>query len=90
MTSLNALIDAYEERLSSYHFLLQKIEQELAQSQDFKFIEFCECEGKRLQDLVQLCQQVLLDLRALEQQNIDDAASIEGTLITDEDSEQSE
>ncbi|MDX1489795.1 MAG: hypothetical protein R3332_00785 [Pseudohongiellaceae bacterium] len=65
MTQLRDLIDAYEERLTSYQFLLKKVELELVNSRDEEFIDFCECEGKRLQDLIQLCQQVLNDLHDL-------------------------
>ena len=67
MSTVKDLIGAYEERLSSYQFLLKKVELELASSTDSSFIDFCECEGKRLQDLIQLCQQVLIDLNRLTQ-----------------------
>lgn len=70
MTSLKELMEAYDERLSSYQFLLKKIELQMLSANDPKFIDFCECEGKRLQDLIQLCHQVLSDLNHLGESNI--------------------
>ncbi|MDP1932130.1 MAG: hypothetical protein Q8L60_11810 [Gammaproteobacteria bacterium] len=63
---LNELIAAYGSRLQSYEFLLARLEQEMAFAQNSDFLRFCECEAKRLQDLIQLCQQILTDLNALE------------------------
>ncbi len=63
---LSELIAAYSSRLKSYEFLLARLEQEMAFAQNPDFLRFCECEIKRLQDLIQLCEQVLADLNALE------------------------
>ncbi len=62
---LSDLIDAYESRLQSYYFLQNKLEQELLFTHDPAFVQFCECETKRLMDLIQLCEQVLSDLNSL-------------------------
>jgi len=64
--TLSELIAAYRSRLESYEFLLQKIEQEQRFAQNPDFLQFCECEGKRLLDLVQLTKQILADLRTLQ------------------------
>jgi hypothetical protein len=62
---LNTLIDAYESRLKSYHYLVDKIERELDEAKDPQFIQFCDCESKRLRDLIQLNKQILADLNIL-------------------------
>lgn len=64
--TLPDLIAAYTSRLESYEFLLRKIEQEELNAQNPAFVQFCECEGKRLLDLVQLSTQILRDLRSLQ------------------------
>lgn len=64
---LTDLIAAYESRLQSYHFLQNKLEQELLFTRDPAFVQFCECETKRLLDLIQLCEQVLTDFNDLSQ-----------------------
>ncbi len=64
--TLSELIAAYTSRLDSYEFLLHKIEQEQRHSRDVAFAQFCECEEKRLLDLIQLTSQILRDLRALQ------------------------
>jgi len=64
--TLGELVAAYGSRLDSYEFLLKKIEQEQRYAQNPVFLQFCECEGKRLLDLVQLNKQILMDLRALQ------------------------
>jgi len=64
---LNALIDAYQSRLKSYHFLVDKVERELDEAKEPKFIQFCDCESKRLRDLIQLNKQILADLNALQE-----------------------
>ena len=64
--TLPDLIAAYTSRLESYEFLLKKIEQEERLAQNPAFLQFCECEGKRLLDLVQLSTQILRDLRSLQ------------------------
>lgn len=64
--NLSELIAAYRSRLESYEFLLKKIEQEQRYAQNATFLQFCECEGKRLMDLVQLNKQILSDLRNLQ------------------------
>ncbi len=64
--TLTELIAAYGSRLDSYEFLLNKIEQEQRQSRNAAFAQFCECEEKRLLDLIQLNTQILRDLRALQ------------------------
>jgi len=63
--TLSELIAAYRSRLESYEFLLKKIEQQQRCTQTAAFLQFCECEEKRLLDLVQLTKQILADLRAL-------------------------
>jgi hypothetical protein len=63
---LTELIAAYESRLQSYTFLLERLENEQRFAQDPHFIQFCECEAKRLIDLIQLCEQVLSDLNKLQ------------------------
>lgn len=70
--TLAELVVAYRSRLESYEFLLKKIEQEQRFAQDPAFLQFCDCEGKRLLDLVQLNKQILSDLRNLQR----DAAPI--------------
>ncbi|MCB1664311.1 MAG: hypothetical protein KDI28_00910 [Pseudomonadales bacterium] len=65
---LSDLIDAYNSRLKSYRFLLDKVEREMDQSRDPGFRQFCDCESKRLRDLIQLCEQMLGDLRLLQQE----------------------
>lgn len=64
--TLAEVIAAYKSRLESYEFLLKKIEQEQRYAQNTAFLQFCECEGKRLLDLVQLNKQILSDLRSLQ------------------------
>ena len=64
--TLAELVAAYRSRLESYEFLLKKIEQEQRFAQDPAFLQFCDCEGKRLLDLVQLNKQILSDLRNLQ------------------------
>ncbi len=61
------LIDAYKSRLKSYQFLQEKLERELQYTQDPRFLQFCECEMKRLDDLIQLSKQIIGDLRLLEE-----------------------
>jgi hypothetical protein len=90
MTSLKELIDAYEERFSSYQFLLKKIEIEMLNANDPKFIDFCECEGKRLQDLMQLCHQVLNDLNHLGESNSTDTNNVDGKLDSSKTKQNSE
>jgi len=80
MTSLKELMDAYDERLSSYQFLLKKMEIEILSANDPQFIDFCECEGKRLQDLIQLCHQVLSDLNHLGESNIMNRGNADSSL----------
>jgi hypothetical protein len=63
---LTELIAAYESRLQSYIFLLERLESEQKFTQDPHFLQFCACETKRLNDLVQLCEQVLSDLNKLQ------------------------
>ena len=63
---LKALIDAYKSRLKSYHFLLDKLEREMEYAQEPRFLQFCECETKRLEDLIQLSKQVIGDLEILQ------------------------
>ena len=67
---LNTLIDAYNSRLKSYRFLLDEVEREMEQSQDPGFRQFCDCESKRLRDLIQLCEQVLGDLCRLQNEQV--------------------
>lgn len=67
---LNTLIEAYNSRLKSYRFLLDKVEREMEQSPDPGFRQFCDCESKRLRDLLQLCEQVLGDLRKLQNEQV--------------------
>jgi hypothetical protein len=62
---LNLLIEAYQSRLTSYHFLVDKVERELDEAKDLKFIQFCDCESKRLRDLIQLNKQIIADLMTL-------------------------
>lgn len=64
--TLSELVTAYTSRLDSYEFLLRKIEQEQRQARDAAFAQFCECEEKRLLDLIQLSTQILRDLRQLQ------------------------
>lgn len=63
---LKELIDAYKSRLKSYQFLLDKLEREMEYAQEPRFLQFCECEAKRLDDLIQLCRQVIGDLEILQ------------------------
>jgi len=63
---LTELIDAYKSRLKSYQFLLDKLERELEYAQEPRFLQFCECETKRLDDLIQLNKQVIGDLQILQ------------------------
>lgn len=63
---LNELIDAYNSRLKSYRFLLDKLEREMEYAQEPRFLQFCECETKRLDDLIQLSKQVIADLERLQ------------------------
>lgn len=63
---LKTLIEAYKSRLKSYQFLLDKLERELEYAQEPRFLQFCECETKRLDDLIQLSKQVIADLEALQ------------------------
>lgn len=62
---LKELIEAYNSRLKSYRFLLDKLEREMEYSQEPRFLQFCECEAKRLDDLIQLSKQVIGDLEIL-------------------------
>ncbi len=62
---LTALIEAYQSRLKSYHYLVDKVERELDEATDPKFIQFCDCESKRLRDLIQLNKQIIADLNIL-------------------------
>jgi hypothetical protein len=62
---LKELIDAYNSRLKSYRFLLDKLEREMEYAQEPRFLQFCECETKRLDDLIQLSKQVIGDLESL-------------------------
>jgi len=71
--TLSELVAAYTSRLDSYEFLLQKIEQEQRQARNAAFVQFCECEEKRLLDLIQLNTQILRDLRALQRSTAPDA-----------------
>lgn len=68
---LNELIDAYNSRLKSYRFLLDKLEREMEYAQEPRFLQFCECETKRLEDLIQLSKQVLGDLEMLQASLLD-------------------
>jgi hypothetical protein len=63
---LKELIDAYNSRLKSYRFLLDKLEREMEYAQEPRFLQFCECETKRLDDLIQLSKQVIGDLESLQ------------------------
>lgn len=63
---LKELIDAYNSRLKSYRFLLDKLEREMEYAQEPRFLQFCECETKRLDDLIQLSKQVIGDLEILQ------------------------
>jgi len=74
--TLSELIAAYRSRLESYEFLLKKIEQEQRYAQNPAFLQFCECEGKRLLDLVQLTKQMIADLRALQKDTTPAAQTI--------------
>ncbi len=83
--SLSELIDAYTSRLDSYEFLLHKIEQEQRQARNAAFVQFCECEEKRLLDLIQLNTQILRDLRALQRSaapSVQTPAALPGPLVT--------
>ncbi len=63
---LTALIEAYQSRLKSYHYLVDKVERELDEATDPNFVQFCDCESKRLRDLIQLNKQIVADLHILQ------------------------
>ena len=62
---LKELIEAYKSRLKSYRFLLDKLEREMEYAQEPRFLQFCECETKRLDDLIALNKQIIGDLEIL-------------------------
>ncbi len=62
---LSTLIDDYKSRLKSYQYLLDKVEREMDGARDPAFAQFCDCESKRLRDLIQLTKKVVSDLQGL-------------------------
>ncbi len=62
---LSTLIDDYTSRLKSYQYLLDKVEREMDGTRDPAFAQFCDCESKRLRDLIQLTKKVVSDLQGL-------------------------